>query len=39
MYDSKKFSLELPYSWRSYQKPQAQEAILHSPFNKEENKV
>ena len=39
VYDSRNFSLELPYSWRSYQEPQAKEQIRHSPFNKEENKV
>ena len=39
LYDSRNFSLELPYSWRSYQEPQAKEQIRHSPFNKEENKV
>jgi hypothetical protein len=39
IYDSRNFSLELPYSWRSYQEPQAKEQIRHSPFNKEESKV
>ena len=39
IYDSRNFSLELPYSWRSYQEPQVKETIRHSPFNKKENKV
>lgn len=39
IYDNRNFSLELPYSWRSYQELQVKEQIRHSPFNKEENKV
>ena len=39
IYDSRNFSLELPYSWRSYQEPQVKETIRHSPFNKKESSI
>ena len=39
IYDSRNFTLELPYSWRSYQEPEVKESIRHSPFDKKESSI
>lgn len=37
IYETKDFSLTLPYNWRSYLEPTGREQVWHSPFKK--NKV
>ena len=39
IYDSRNFSLQVPYSWRSYQESQVKESVRHSPFNKKESLI
>lgn len=39
IFDSKHFSINLPYTWRSYLEPSAKEQIRHSPYNKKEKKM